>query len=184
MIGGRYTDRSKTEDTAVQQSSDHKTAANRPKILLAVMAAAIIGIAAVQVFLKPVIVTGTSMYPTYESGELLLTNGHITLADINYGTVIVFKNAGSGNSLYIKRVEGLPGDHIEIKNGQLVRNGEVIDEGLPLMEKAGIAAEGITIPENGFFVLGDNRNASSDSRDIGPVKMSDIKGILREQRDP
>lgn len=184
MNGGRYTGQVKTEQTNMQQDTDPGSSKRRPNILLIVMLAAIAVMAAVQIILRPIIVTGDSMSPAYENGELLLTNRIKSLTDIDYGTVIVFKDVTSGNKLYIKRVEGLPGDNIRIEDGYLIRNGEIIDEGLPLMENAGMAEQNIIIPEESVFVLGDNRNASKDSREIGPVSISDIRGTARAQRDP
>ena len=184
MNGGRYTGQVKTEQTNMQQDADPGSLKKHPNILLIVMLMAIAAMAAVQITLRPIIVTGDSMTPAYKNGEFILTKRIKSLTDIDYGTVIVFKDVASGNKLYIKRVEGLPGDDIRIEDGYLIRNGEVIDEGLPLIENSGLAAEGIMIPEDSVFVLGDNRNASTDSRETGPISMSDIKGTVRAQRDP
>ena len=94
--------------------------------------------------------------------------------------IIVFPYRHEENTFYIKRIVGLPGDTIQIKDGYLYVNGERSDEnyGLERMLSAGIAAEEILLGEDEYFVLGDNRNNSSDSRDpgVGVLKREEIIG--------
>ncbi|MNW52539.1 Signal peptidase I S [compost metagenome] len=78
---------------------------------------------------------------------------------------------------YVKRVIGLPGDTIEVKNGGVYRNGELLNE--PYIKEA--MTEGVNqkweVPEDHVFVMGDNRNNSNDSRSIGPVPQDHVMGI-------
>lgn len=111
-----------------------------------------------------VIVNGFSMYPTYDSGDLILAN-HIT-CHADYGDVVIIKNTSRGN--IIKRVIGLPGDVIEVdgKNGVVYRNGEALDE--PYVAAAqytnGSMDGPVTVEDGHIFVMGDNRQDSCDSR--------------------
>ena len=126
-------------------------------------------------FFAPVSVIGASMEPTYVSGEVLLGKNVATFnEEINTGDVIVVKNDTTDNQMYIKRVEGVPGDVIQIRDGILYRNGSAVDEGLPLMEDAGLFSESVTLKENEYFVLGDNRNNSKDSRMLGTFDYDEI----------
>lgn len=126
-------------------------------------------------FFAPVSVIGASMEPTYVSGEVLLGKNVATFnEEINTGDVIVVKNDTTDNQMYIKRVEGVPGDVIQIRDGILYRNGSAVDEGLPLMEDAGLFSEPVTLKENEYFVLGDNRNNSKDSRMLGTFDYDEI----------
>ena len=127
-------------------------------------------------------IQGDSMMPTIENGEKHLVNRLIyELKTPDYGDLIVFKPNGNQNAHYhIKRVAGKPGDTVTIESGRVFINGEVLDEKVQTesMADAGLAEEGITLGEDEFFVLGDNRNNSEDSRsaDIGNVKREDILG--------
>ena len=123
---------------------------------------------------------GQSMEPTLASGDRILTNRLIyKLKEPKRGELVVFKPNGNENShYYIKRVIGLPGEKIQIIDGFIYVNGEVLVEEIKLdkMNFAGIAEEELKLGEEEYFVLGDNRNASEDSRnaEIGPIKLQDI----------
>ena len=124
---------------------------------------------------------GQSMEPTLASGERVLTNRLIyKMTEPKRGDLVVFKPNGNENShFYIKRVVGLPGERIQIIDGFIYINGEVLIEKIKFekMENAGIAEEEIKLGKDEYFVLGDNRNASEDSRnaEIGPIRMKDIE---------
>lgn len=97
------------------------------------------------------------------------------------GDVIVFLPNGNQNShYYVKRVVGLPGETVQIQDGSVYIDGVLLeeDEALDKMIDAGIAQNELTLALDEFFVLGDNRNSSEDSRsgNIGAVKKEDIIG--------
>ena len=123
---------------------------------------------------------GQSMEPTLGSGDKVLTNRMIyKLTEPKRGDLVVFKPNGNENShYYIKRVIGLPGETIQIVEGFIYIDGEVLVEEIKLekMEYAGTAEEKITLGDEEYFVLGDNRNASEDSRnaEIGNIRKQDI----------
>jgi signal peptidase I len=122
------------------------------------------------------------MEPTINSGERVLVNRFIySIKAPSRGDVIVFKPNGNTNShYYIRRVIGIPGDTVQIKEGFIYINGELYETGLgnEQMDDAGLAEEELTLDKDEYFVLGDNRNASEDSRnaDIGNVGIEDIYG--------
>ena len=123
---------------------------------------------------------GQSMEPTLASGDRVLTNRLIyRFTGPKRGDLVVFKPNGNENShYYIKRVVGLPGETIQIVDGFIYIDGEVLLEEIKFekMEHPGIAEDEIVLGEDEFFVLGDNRNASEDSRnaEIGAIKRQDI----------
>ena len=125
---------------------------------------------------------GQSMDPTLSGGDVVLINElSYRFGSPSRNDVIAFRPNGSQSShSYMKRVIGLPGETIQIRNGMIYINGNAYleDEDYPDIENAGIAEEPITLGEEEYFVLGDNRNNSEDSRfaDIGCVKQKDIEG--------
>ncbi|NLL75727.1 MAG: signal peptidase I [Clostridiales bacterium] len=126
-------------------------------------------------------VIGVSMEPTLYNGQQILINRFgYKLASPQRGDVIVFLPNGNQNShFYIKRVVALPGEKVQIIDGQLYVNGiPEENETYDKMEDAGIAENQITLESDEYFVLGDNRNISEDSRsgNIGPVNKDTIYG--------
>ncbi len=127
-------------------------------------------------------VIGDSMEPALYNGQEILINRFVyMLSSPKRGDVVVFLPNGNENThYYVKRVVGLPGETVQITDGILYINGEPLDtdEDYDIMIDAGLAANGITLENNQYFVLGDNRNSSEDSRsdNIGPVSSSDILG--------
>ena len=97
------------------------------------------------------------------------------------GDIIAFKPNGNENAHYmVKRVVGLPGERVQIKEGQVYINGEVLVKDIYSYDisSPGVAAEPIELGENEYFVLGDNHESSDDSRmaDVGNVQREDIYG--------
>ena len=125
---------------------------------------------------------GQSMAGTIYNGDTILVNRFVYLvSDPTPNDIIVFRPNGNEKShLYIKRVIAGPGDTVEIRKGGVYVNGEVFDESVEVasIEEAGIASEPIKLGADEFFVLGDNRNNSEDSRfaNIGNIKKEYIIG--------
>lgn len=124
---------------------------------------------------------GTSMEPVIYSGQNIYINKvAYNMTSPKRGDIIVFKPNGNKNShLYIKRVIGLPGETIQIINGKVYINGSVYSDDVAIDTKeAGIATSEVQLDTDEYFVLGDNRTNSEDSRsaNIGNVKTSMIEG--------
>ncbi|MFA8438789.1 signal peptidase I [Pueribacillus sp. YX66] len=132
------------------------------------------------------IVEGDSMLPTMHHGDRLVVNKLVyKLYEPERFDVIVFHATSQAD--YIKRIIGLPGDHIEYKNDVLYINGEPYDE--PFLDEMKMNGERLThdftlqqiigketVPENTVFVLGDNRRNSTDSRNLGVIPFDQIVG--------
>jgi signal peptidase I len=115
------------------------------------------------------------MQPTLKQGYLLLVNKlAYKLGEPEYGDVIVFHYNGDQQEDYIKRVIGLPGDEVDIRDGVVRVNGMVLTEPY-IMEVPGYTGTW-SVPEGSLFVLGDNRNHSSDSHQWGYVQMDWVVG--------
>ena len=120
--------------------------------------------------------------------ETTLSDGdHLIVDKISYRfndpqryDIIVFPYRLEKNTYYIKRIIGLPGETVQIVNGYVYINGVQLDEhyGNEIMEEAGLAAEPITLGADEYFVLGDNRNNSQDSRaaNVGVIHRDEILG--------
>ncbi|WP_232735793.1 signal peptidase I [Alteribacter populi] len=119
-------------------------------------------------------------------GDVVIVDSQVektrTLKDdlLDNPLVGIFTNSNEEKKNWIKRVIAISGDKVEFKNGNVYRNGEKLEESY-IKEEMDVPFESLVIPENHVFVLGDNRNNSSDSRDIGPVPVENVVGkvILR-----
>ena len=110
-------------------------------------------------------VDGESMVPTLEDRERLVVNKIVyDLHNPEYGDIIVFKYPSDQTKDFIKRVIGLPGDKIEIRDYKVFRNGQELDEPY-INEPTAPTGVAYTVPKDTLFVMGDNRNYSKDSRD-------------------
>jgi len=127
-------------------------------------------------------VIGSSMENTLTANDQIIINKFIyRISDPKRFDVIVFKQSGKEHSFYnIKRIIGLPGETIQIRDGAVYINGEELEEIIEVEEMInyGLAAEEIVLEENEYFVLGDNRNNSEDSRfaSIGNITREEIIG--------
>ncbi len=125
---------------------------------------------------------GDSMEPTLSSGDTILINKLVyRIREPERSDVIVFKKDGKEHSYYsIKRIIGLPGETVVIRDGKVLINGEPLDEEVIVddMILEGLATDEITLDEDEYFVLGDNRNDSQDSRyfNVGNVVREEIIG--------
>ena len=124
-------------------------------------------------------VIGSSMEPSLHNGEEVLLNRIVyQFSTPKRGDVIAFHPNGDENThLYVKRIVGLPGESIQIKQGSVYINGEMYVMDTPT-EDPGIAAEEIRLSDDEYFVMGDNRENSEDSRsaNIGNVSREMIAG--------
>ena len=144
-------------------------------------------------------VEGASMDPTLHSGQFLLINKvayarvdgtpveqivppkngktslHYLFGGPSRGDIIVFRAPGQGDKDFIKRVIGLPGDTVQIKDGRVIVNGVQLDEPY-IVHKASYDMESKRVPSDQFFVLGDNRPNSSDSHVFGFISADSIIG--------
>lgn len=132
----------------------------------------------------------SSMEPTLAVGSQYFVNKlAYKTSSPKRGDIIVFRTNGSDDAaLHVRRVIGLPGETIQIVNGRILINGEAYKEGkdFPSINNPGMAANAITLEAGEYFVLGDNRNNSEDSRyaDIGKVNKKYITGKLWFQISP
>jgi len=127
---------------------------------------------------QPVKVEGTSMMPSLEDQERIFVNKFVyRLEPIERGDVVVFRYPRDPSKSYIKRVIGMEGDRIRIDGGQVYVNDEALDEDYvpPAYTDARSYPETV-VPPHCYFVLGDHRSMSNDSRDFGPVNQSFIYG--------
>ncbi len=127
---------------------------------------------------QPVKVEGTSMMPSLQDQERIFVNKFVyRLEPIERGDIVVFRYPRDPSKSYIKRVIGVAGDRIRIDDGQVYVNGKPLKEDyVPGPYTDDRSYPEIVVPPNSFFVLGDHRSMSNDSRDFGPVKESFIYG--------
>ena len=127
---------------------------------------------------QPVRVEGTSMLPRLEDQDRLFINKMAyRVGEIHRGDVVVFLYPRDHQKSYIKRVIALPGDDLRIDHGRVYVNGRQITENyVPLRYEDTRSESERVIPPHDYFVMGDHRSISSDSRDFGPVDRSLIYG--------
>ena len=133
---------------------------------------------------RPFQVNGQSMYPTFHNGQYVLTNLiGLRFGGVQRGDVIVFKAPEEEDKDFIKRIIGLPGDSVSVQDGKVFINKEQLDETSYLPQdlrttNGFFLQEGDVkiVPQNKFFVLGDNRDFSKDSRQFGFITRESIIG--------
>lgn len=139
----------------------------------------------IYVFLfRPFEVNGQSMYPTFHNGELILTNLiSIKLGTPQRGDVIVLQAPDDPEKDYIKRVIGIPGDTVMLKEGDIYINNQKLDESKYISQDIRTNGgtflpenQSITVPSRSYFVVGDNRSNSKDSRTLGFIKQEAVIG--------
>ena len=133
---------------------------------------------------RPFEVKGDSMYPNFHDQEYVITNLiALRFTTPKLGDVVVFKAPPDPTKDYIKRVIGVPGDTVQVKDGKVYLNGKLLDESAYLKpdiktDEGAFLKEGqiVTIPTDEYLVMGDNRVYSSDSREWGFVKKDELIG--------
>ena len=150
------------------------------EIVVTLVLAAMVGI----MLFQTVTMQESSMEPTIAVGDRFFINRVVyKFSSPKRGDLIVFRtNASDDAALHIRRVIGLPGETIQISGGRILIDGEAYKEGkdFPMISNPGLASSSITLESGEYFVLGDNRNNSDDSRyaDIGMVKKRYIAGKI------
>ena len=129
---------------------------------------------------QPFLVQGASMEPNFSSGDYLLVDeATYRFREPERGEVIVFRNPSNTSEFFIKRIVGLPGEEVVINDNDVVIDGEEIDE---VYLGEAISVEGkyrLQLDDDEFFVMGDNRPQSFDSRSWGPLGDGFIIGVVR-----
>lgn len=170
-------------NTQPPSSAISKQSGSGPVPVVAVWARDLLVSLAISAFIiiflyQPVKVEGTSMMPGLEDQERIFVNKFVYRWEpIQRGDIVVFRYPRDTSKSYIKRVIGVAGDRIRIENGQVYVNNEPLDEDYVPSEYADARSyPETTVPPNSYFVLGDHRTMSNDSRDFGPVKERYIYG--------
>lgn len=143
-------------------------------------------IAGVTVFLirsylvQPFLVSGASMDPNIAHGNYLIID-QLTkrFQKFQQGDVVVFHYPNDPDTFYIKRIIGLPGDQVRISDGNVFINGELLKEDYLSLNIGTFGSADITLAGDQYFVLGDNRDNSSDSRSWGALQEQFIVGLAR-----
>jgi len=129
---------------------------------------------------QPFLVQGASMEPNFSSGDYLLVD-ELTykLRAPERGEVIVFRNPNNESEFFIKRIIGLPGEQVIVSDGKVLIDGEVLPEKYLVPGVEVIGEHVFQLGEGQYFVMGDNRPQSYDSRRWGPLKSDLIVGVAR-----
>lgn len=135
---------------------------------------------------QPFVVSGNSMFPTFQNGEYLIVDETTKyIGEYNRGDVVILRYPNDPSKFFIKRVIGLPGETVTIENGQVSITSATQKEPLllsePYIKNKEFDNSSRTLDDQEFFVMGDNRAQSSDSRVWGPVpkRLMDGKALLR-----
>ncbi|MGO4258636.1 signal peptidase I [Marmoricola sp. RAF53] len=147
-------------------------------LLAALLVAVAVGVLWLAV--EPMRISSDSMAPTYRHGdEVLVRKAFRGDPEVERGSVVVFRPPGS-DALVVKRVAGMAGGQVEIRDGVLFVNDEPVPEGYVDPARVdGTWFGPVTVVEGSVFVLGDNRSDSIDSRDYGAVPLDRVVGTVR-----
>jgi signal peptidase I len=127
---------------------------------------------------QPVKVEGTSMMPSLDDQERIFINKFVyRIEPIQRGDIVVFRYPRDPQKSFIKRVIGVAGDHVRIADGRVFVNGKLlVEDYVPMAYEDGRSYPEIVVPPDSYFVLGDHRSLSNDSRDFGSVDAGYIYG--------
>lgn len=154
--------------------------------IIEIVLVAVLVVFGVRSFLvQPFLVSGASMEPNFHGGDYILINElSYRFREPERGEVVVFRYPGDEKTFFIKRIVGLPGERVVVTGGKLYvynaahEEGILINEGYLPEDLVTIGEKDVTLGENEFFVMGDNRDASFDSRQWGPLKRSEVVGSV------
>ncbi len=149
-------------------------------IFINVILAAVISVLIFIYLFSPYKVIGNSMFPILKSGEKVLISNQILTGKIKRFDIVVIEPSGMNGRRLIKRIIGLPGEAIRINSGDVFINNSFVKEPF-LKEKGDVMFRSINmknkiIPPNSYFLMGDNREKSTDSRNFGPLHRKNILG--------
>lgn len=129
------------------------------------------------VLFQPFLVSGASMEPNIrQSNYLIIDELTYRFRDPERGEVIVFRYPNDHTTFYIKRIIGLPGERVDISDGSVIINGETLDESSYINNQNTYGTVHMTLSPDFYFVMGDNRVNSYDSRSWGPLERKVIVG--------
>lgn len=143
-----------------------------------IVISAVVSVLIIMFLYQPVRVEGTSMLPRLEDHDRLFINKFVyRISSIHRGDVVVFHYPRDPEKSYIKRVIALPGDRLAIEDGRVWVNGKLVKEDyVPEEYRDTRSLAETVIPQETYFVMGDHRSISSDSREFGPVDRDLIYG--------
>ena len=136
----------------------------------------------VRIFIaQPFVVSGSSMVPTFENGEYLIVDEiSYILGEPSRGDVVIFRYPNDTKKFFIKRIIGLPGETVDVNGNEVTIYNKENEEGIKLSQPYLKTSSGIKthteLKDDEYFVMGDNRGASSDSRIWGPVSKNLLVG--------
>jgi signal peptidase I len=169
--------------SAPDVKSEKAPTANRAATLFAAWVRDLIISLAISAFIivflyQPVKVEGTSMMPSLDDQERIFINKFVyRIEPIQHGDIIVFRYPRDPAKSFIKRVIGVAGDHVRIEDGRVYVNGkQLVEDYVPRTYEDDRSYPDVVVPPDSYFVLGDHRSLSNDSRDFGPVDASYIYG--------
>jgi len=169
--------------SAPDGKSEKPRTANRAATLFAAWVRDLIISLAISAFIivflyQPVKVEGTSMMPSLDDQERIFINKFVyRIEPIQHGDIIVFRYPRDPAKSFIKRVIGVAGDHVRIEDGRVYLNGkQLVEDYVPRTYEDDRSYPDVVVPPDSYFVLGDHRSLSNDSRDFGPVDASYIYG--------
>lgn len=167
--------------TQIQSNKKPKSFPKGLVWLISIVVLLAAGFAAITLTLEQAIVYGNSMAPGLSEGQRLLVNkAAYVFSDPQRFDVVVFEGSAAHPEEYVKRIIGLPGEQVEIKDGLIYIDGQRLTEsyGLEIIYDTQGIENIFNVPEDSYFVLGDNRNHSEDSRNrsIGYIQRESIRG--------